>query len=96
MPDPEVYWQYIVSIGAILGVIGFEYLYMTNAENVRLLYIILLIPVGLIVGGIGLYLTVCLIIFVAGISAVAAVVLGILALIGFIVGLLHDAILWTN
>ncbi len=40
-------------IGAVSGIIVFEYFYFNNAEPVRLLFVILLIPCGLIIGGSG-------------------------------------------
>ena len=50
MDFEEEVFGVIVLIGAIVGVIGCEYLYVTNADEVRLLWIIVLIPVGAIAG----------------------------------------------
>jgi len=87
---------WIGGLGAVLGIVGCEYLYFSNADEVRLLYVILLIPVGAILGAIATILIAYSVVALLGLSVVAAVVALVLAVVGGIVYLLHSIVVWRN
>ena len=92
MDFEEEVFGVIVLIGAIVGVIGCEYLYVTNADEVRLLWIIVLIPVGAIAGALAAGLVIGIILLGVWAAAFAAVI----AAIAGIIYVLHSIIVWTN
>lgn len=85
-----------VVISAVLGIMFIEYSYFTSAEEVRLLYVLLLIPVGGILGAIVMFLVLAIIGFSLGVAGVALVI----ALIGGVIYgvwyVLYHTVIWTN
>jgi len=87
---------WILGVGAVLGLIGIEYSYFTNASEVRLLFVVILAPVGVLVGGLAAGIIVYGAIALVQMSLVIAVVGGVLALLIGIIYLLYSVVVWTN
>ena len=92
MSDLEDYMPWIVGAGAVIGILTVEYIYFTDAEEVRLLFVLLLVPFGAVVGGI----VAGLLVLILGISVWALGVGLVLAVIGGIIYLLYSIVIWTN
>jgi hypothetical protein len=87
---------WVAAIGALLGVLFAEYTYFTKAEHVRLLFVLLLIPVGAFGGAVAAVLATVLFIVIAKISFYLAMALLALAIVGFIVKFLYNTVIWSN
>ena len=88
--------EVVAGIGAIFGAILIEYSYFSNAEEVRLLFVLLLLPVGGVIGGIVAYLLggffIWIIMLIIYGTAIAISLIPPITLIFT----LYNIIVWTN
>ena len=88
----EIATPIMYTILIIGGIVGVEYLYFTRADEVRLLFVLLLIPIGALLG----FLAGHLIVVVLAVSLFAGVVAAILFIVGGIISVLYNTVIWTN
>lgn len=83
-------------IGAVVGLVGAEVMYFTKADEVRLLFVILLIPGGAIAGAAAAAGLTWLTFVVFGLSLIAGAIALVVFIIGGAIKLLYNAVVWTN
>ena len=79
-------------VGAIIGLVLVEHAYFTSAEEVRLLFVLLLAPVGAAIGGIvGTFIA-----MLVPLGAITAIIFLVGAIIYGVIWALYSVVVWTN
>ncbi len=95
----EEWGPWAAGISAVLGILYLEHLYWTEAEEVRLLFVLLLVPVGAFAGVLAMLVVVGLLYlaFLGGVIVLSLVIIGlVITFVLWIVQLLYDTVLRTN
>lgn len=92
----DEYMPYLFAAGALVGLLFVEYQYFTRAEQVRLLFVILLAPVGAIAGGL-------ITVLAAGLTMLFGIALAWFIRVAIVAGIvfavvygLYNVVIWTN